>query len=75
MQKRMELKIGNSEVLETIDVDMAKVQALAKYINRVVNSRDDIENGDYTQLFSDDIIKNYSKIMIYNGIVLAIWNQ
>lgn len=57
------IEIGNSEVLETIDVDMAKVQALAKYINRVVNSRDDIENGDYTQLFSDDIIKNYSKIM------------
>ena len=57
------IEIGNSEVLETIDVDMAKVQALAEYINRVVNSRDNIEKGDYTQLFSDDIIKNYSKIM------------
>ena len=57
------IEIENSEVLETIDVDMAKVQALAKYINRVVNSRDNIEKGDYTQLFSDDIIKNYSKIM------------
>lgn len=57
------IEIGNPEVLETIDVDMAKVQALAEYINRVVNSRDNIEKGDYTQLFSDDIIKNYSKIM------------
>lgn len=57
------IEIENSEVLETLDVDMAKVQALAKYINRVVNSRDNIEKGDYTQLFSDDIIKNYSKIM------------
>ena len=57
------IEIENSEVLETIDVDMAKAQALAKYINRVVNSRDNIEKGDYTQLFSDDIIKNYSKIM------------
>lgn len=55
--------IENLEVLETIDVDMAKVQALAKYINRVVNSRDNIEKSDYTQLFTDDIIKNYSKIM------------
>lgn len=27
------IEIGNSEVLETIDVDMAKVQALAEYIN------------------------------------------
>lgn len=57
------IEIENSDVLETIDVDRTKVQALAKYINRVVNSRDNIEKGDYTQLFSDDIIKNYSKIM------------
>lgn len=57
------IEIENPEVLETVDVDMAKVQGLAKYINRVINSRDNIEKGDYTQLFSDDIIKNYSKIM------------
>lgn len=57
------IQIENSDVLETIEVDMAKVQGIASYINRVINSRDGIEKGDYTQLFSDDIVKNYSKIM------------
>lgn len=57
------IEITNPDVLETIEIDMAKVQGLARYINRVVNEKDDIEKGDYTQLFQDDIIKNYSKIM------------
>lgn len=57
------IEITNSDVLETIEIDMAKVQGLAKYINRVVNKEKNVEKGDYTQLFQDDIIKNYSKIM------------
>ncbi len=57
------IEITNPDVLETIEIDMAKVQGLARYINRVVNDKDNIEKGNYTQLFQDDIIKNYSKIM------------
>lgn len=57
------IQIKNPDVLETIEVDMAKVQGIASYINRVINGRNGIEKGDYTQLFSDDIVKNYSKIM------------
>lgn len=57
------IEITNPDVLETLDIDMDKVQKLAKYINRVVNDRDSVENGEYTKLFQDDIIKNYSKIM------------
>lgn len=57
------IQIENPDVLETIEVDMAKVQGIASYINRVINGRDDIKKGDYTQLFSDDIVRNYSKIM------------
>ena len=57
------IKIINPDALETIEVDMAKVQGLARYINRVVNDTDNVEKGDYTQLFQDDIIKNYSRIM------------
>lgn len=57
------IQIENPDVLETLDVDMDKVQGLARYINRVVNDKDSIEKGDYIQLFQDDIIKNYSKIM------------
>ena len=57
------IEITNPDVLETLDIDMDKVQKLARYINRVVNDRDSVENGEYTQLFQDDIIKNYSKIM------------
>ena len=57
------IEITNPDVLETIEIDMAKVQGLARYINRVVNDKDNVEKGDYTQLFQDDIIKNYSKIM------------
>lgn len=57
------IQIDNPDVLETIEVDMAKVQGIASYINRIINSRDGIEKGDYTQLFSDDIVRNYSKIM------------
>lgn len=57
------IQIENPDVLETLDIDMNKVQGLAKYINRVLNSKEGIEKGDYSQLFSDDIIKNYSKIM------------
>lgn len=57
------IQIENPDALETLDIDMDKVQGLAKYINRVLNSKEGIEKGDYSQLFSDDIIKNYSKIM------------
>ena len=57
------IEITNNDVLETIDIDMAKVQGLAKYINRLVNEQNELEKGDYTELFKDDIIKNYSKIM------------
>ena len=57
------IQIENPDVLETLEVDMDKVQGVAKYINRVLNSKEGIEKGDYSQLFSDDIIKNYSKIM------------
>lgn len=57
------IEIINPDVLETIEIDMTKVQGLARYINRVVNDKDNVEKGDYTQLFQDDIIKNYSKIM------------
>lgn len=58
------IEITNPDVLETIEIDMAKVQGLARYINRVVNDKDKVvEKGDYTKLFQDDIIKNYSKIM------------
>ena len=57
------IEITNPDVLETIEIDMAKVQGLARYINRVINSRNNVEKGDYTQLFQDDIIRNYSKIM------------
>lgn len=57
------IEITNPDVLETIEIDMVKVQGLARYINRVVNKEDNVEKGDYTQLFQDDIIKNYSKIM------------
>lgn len=57
------IEITNPDVLETIEIDMEKVQGISRYINRVVNDKDSIEKGDYTQLFQDDIIKNYSKIM------------
>lgn len=57
------IQIENPDALETLDIDMDKVQGLAKYINRVLNSKEGIEKGDYYQLFSEDIIKNYSKIM------------
>lgn len=57
------IEITNPDVLETIEIDMAKVEGLARYINRVVNEEYNVEKGDYTQLFQDDIIKNYSKIM------------
>lgn len=57
------IQIENPDVLETIEVDMAKVQGLAKYINRVINNEEGIEKGDYTKEFSEDIIRNYSKIM------------
>lgn len=61
--EKQEIQIDNPDVLEKIEVDMAKVQGVASYINRVINSKDGIEKGDYTQLFSDDIVRNYSKIM------------
>lgn len=57
------IQIKNPDVLETLNIDMDKVQGVAKYINRVINNKEGIKRGDYTQLFSDDIIKNYSKIM------------
>lgn len=57
------IEITNPDVLETLEIDMAKVQGIAKYINKVVNNRKNVEKGDYTQLFQDEIIKNYSKIM------------
>lgn len=58
------IEITNSDVLEPIEIDMAKVESLARYINRVVNNN--AKQGDYTQVFQDDIIKNYSKIMNLN---------
>ena len=61
------IQIENPDVVEIIDVDMAKVEGIAKYINRVVNGEKGIEKGDYTKLFSDDIVKNYSKIMGLTG--------
>ena len=57
------IEITNPDVLETIEIDMEKVQGLARYINRVINDKEGIDKGEYSQLFQDDIIKNYSKIM------------
>ncbi len=57
------IEIENKDALETKRVDIAKVQGIAKYINKVINRSKNIEKGDYTKLFEDDIIKNYSKIM------------
>ncbi len=58
-----EMQIENTDVFETIEVDTAKVEAIAKYINKVLNNRENVEQSDNTQVFIEDITKNYSKIM------------
>lgn len=57
------IEIEDKDVLEEIQVDSAKVQAIAKYINRVLNDRDGVEQSDNTALFAEEITRNYSKIM------------
>lgn len=57
------IEIEDKDVLEEIQVDSAKVQAIAKYINRVVNDRDGVEPSDNTALYAEEIARNYSKIM------------
>lgn len=57
------IEIENKDVLEEIEVDNAKVQAIAKYINRVLNEREGVEPIDNTAVFAEEITRNYSKIM------------
>ena len=56
------IEVQNKDALEEIPVDMAKVQGIASYINRVLNKEGKI-SGDMTQSFAAEIAKNYSKIM------------
>ena len=57
------IEIENNDVLEEIEVDNAKVQALATYINRILNEREGVEPSDNTDVFAEEITRNYSKIM------------
>ena len=57
------IEIENKDVLEEIEVDNKKVQAIAKYINRVLNEREGVEPSDNTAIFAEEITRNYSKIM------------
>lgn len=56
------IEIVNKDVLEEIEVDNEKVQAIARYINRILKDRN-IDTNDNIQEFEDEITKNYSKIM------------
>lgn len=56
------IEVQNKDALEEIPVDMAKVQGIASYINRVLNREGKI-SSDMTQSFATEIAKNYSKIM------------
>lgn len=58
-----DIEIEDKDVLERIQVDSAKVQAIAKYINRVLNDREGVEQSDNTAVFVEEITRNYSKIM------------
>jgi len=61
------IEIEDKDVLEGIQVDSEKVQAIAKYINRVLNDRDGVEPSDNTELYAEEIARNYSKIMNLQG--------
>lgn len=57
------IEIEDKDVFEEIKVDNAKVQAVARYINRVLNEREGVEPSDNTAVFAEEIARNYSKIM------------
>lgn len=45
-------------------IDLGRIQAYANYVNRFINSSG-IKAGDFTQLISDDIIRNYEDIDLW----------
>lgn len=57
------IEIEDKDIFEEIKVDNTKVQAVARYINRVLNERDGVELSDNTAIFAEEIAGNYSKIM------------
>ena len=60
--EKNEIEIQDKDVLEELPIDMNKVQGIATYINRVLNENGTISN-DMTEEFTDEIQKDYSKIM------------
>ena len=58
-----DITIEDKDVYEEMQIDSVKVQDLAKYINKVLTARDGAEQIDNTEIFAEDITRNYSKIM------------
>lgn len=56
------IEVQNKDALEEIPIDMAKVQGIASYINRVLNEKGKI-SSDMTETFVAEIQKDYAKIM------------
>ena len=60
--EKNEIEIQDKDVLEELPIDMNKVQGIATYINRVLNENG-TKSNDMTEEFTDEIQKDYSKIM------------
>ena len=45
------------------EIDIVKAQAIAKYLNRIINEENYGSKGDYTQQIQDDILENYTNKM------------
>ena len=45
------------------EIDTVKAQAIAKYLNTIINEENYGPKGDYTQQIQDDILENYTNVM------------
>lgn len=61
--EEQDFEIEDEDVLEKIEVDNTKVEAIARYINRVLNEIEGVEPSDNTEVFAEEIARNYFKIM------------
>lgn len=57
------IEIENEDIIEAFQVNEVKVQAIATYINSVLNGKEGVEPGDYTAIIAEEIAKKYPVLM------------
>lgn len=65
--KQHGMKIEHEYVLETMQVNQEKVDAIAGYLNEMIQKSLKTKDEDYTQAIAQDIAENYSTIMNVNS--------